>query len=253
MPEPNRRFEIRLSSHRICNPFDADRLASLGEAIHLQPGQRILDLACGPGELLATWARDHGICGHGVDISGQFIAAARARAAELGVADRVSFEEGDAAGYVADEPVDVAACLGAYWIGDGSDGTAALLARSVVPGGLLLMGQPYWRETPPDDEAARGCWQESVDDYTELPELLEHFADQGYDVVEMVCADESSWDRYSAAMQWNIRTWLDECGATEPDRALVEEFREELRTGPVRHARYQRRFLGWGVFALREH
>jgi cyclopropane fatty-acyl-phospholipid synthase-like methyltransferase len=29
----------------------------------------MLDLACGSGELLCTWARDHGVSGTGVDIS----------------------------------------------------------------------------------------------------------------------------------------------------------------------------------------
>ena len=46
----------------------------------------MLDLACGSGELLCTWARDHGVTGTGVDISTVFLDAARVRAAELGVA-----------------------------------------------------------------------------------------------------------------------------------------------------------------------
>jgi len=90
----------------------------------------LLDLCCGKGELLSTWAAEHGITGTGVDISTVFLAAARDRAAELGVADRVSFVHADASTYVAEEPVDVAACIGATWIGDGAAGTVALLERS---------------------------------------------------------------------------------------------------------------------------
>nr|WP_251680392.1 hypothetical protein [Streptomyces sp. G11C(2021)] len=33
--------------------------------------------------------------------------------------DQVSFVHGDAAGHVCDEPVDLAACLGATWVGGG--------------------------------------------------------------------------------------------------------------------------------------
>jgi ubiquinone/menaquinone biosynthesis C-methylase UbiE len=40
----------------------------------------------GSGELLCTWARDHHITATGVDISTAFLAAARARAIELDVA-----------------------------------------------------------------------------------------------------------------------------------------------------------------------
>ncbi|ESQ06952.1 Methyltransferase type 12 [Streptomyces sp. PVA_94-07] len=48
--------------------------------------------------------------------------------------DQVSFVHGDAAGHVCDEPADLAACLGATWIG-GAPGTVDLLARSLRPGG----------------------------------------------------------------------------------------------------------------------
>lgn len=118
-------FTISESSHRIHNPFTPGKLAALGHALHLAPGTRVLDLASGSGEMLCTWAGDHHIIGTGVDISTVFTAEARARAAELGVADRVTFVHGDASGYVADEPVDLAACVGATWIGSGVAGTVS--------------------------------------------------------------------------------------------------------------------------------
>lgn len=73
--------------------------------------------------MLCTWARDHGIVGAGIDMSALFTAQAQSRAVELGVAGQVGFIHGDAAGYVADEKVDVAACIGASWIAGGVAGT----------------------------------------------------------------------------------------------------------------------------------
>lgn len=148
-------FTIRESSHRIHNPLTDDQLAALGQALHLATGTRALDLASGSGEMLCTWARDHGISGVGVDISTVFTDRARARAAELGVADQVVFVHGDACGYVANEPVDLAACIGATWIGGGVAGTVDLLGRSLRPGGLTLIGEPYWRQEPADQETRR--------------------------------------------------------------------------------------------------
>ncbi len=58
-----------------------------------------------------------------------------ARAVELGVADRVEFVHGDATGHVADEPVDLAACVGATWIGDGVAGTPSRSPAASVPAG----------------------------------------------------------------------------------------------------------------------
>jgi cyclopropane fatty-acyl-phospholipid synthase-like methyltransferase len=64
-----RSFTIRESSHRILNPFTSEKLATLGAAVGLRAGMSLLDLCCGRGEMLSSWARDHGITGTGVDIS----------------------------------------------------------------------------------------------------------------------------------------------------------------------------------------
>lgn len=239
-------FTIRESSHRVHNPITPGKLAVLGQALHLAPGTRALDLASGSGEMLCTWARDHGVTGTGVDISTVFTEKARARAAELGVSDRVNFVHDDAAGFVADEPVDLVACVGATWIGGGLAGTVGLLGESLRPGGLMLIGEPYWRREVPDQETAQACHATSKDDFLELPELIEQFGDLGYDVVEMVHADQDSWDRYQAAQWLNLRRWLD----ANPDDELTAEVRAELTTEPARYTRYQREYLGWGVFAL---
>ncbi|WP_440571006.1 SAM-dependent methyltransferase [Streptomyces sp. KR2] len=237
---------VRESEHRLHNPFTPEKLAALGEALRLAPGTRVLDLASGSGEMLCTWARDLGVTGTGVDISTLFTEQARARAAELGVADQVSFVHGDAAGHVSDEPVDLTACVGATWIGGGVPGTVDLLARSLRPGGLMLIGEPYWRREVPDQETAEGCLARGPRDFLLLPGLIGLFGDLGYDVVEMVLADQDSWDRYQAAQWLTLRRWLD----AHPGDELAPEVRSTLDTDPVRYARYQREFLGWGVFAL---
>ncbi|AIJ11672.1 SAM-dependent methyltransferase [Streptomyces lividans] len=239
-------FTIRESGHRIHNPLTPDKFATLGASLRLPAGTRVLDLASGSGEMLCTWARDLGFTGTGVDIGSLFTEQARARAAELGVADRVDFIHGDAAGHVADRPVDLAACVGATWIGDGVAGTIELLERSLRPGGLMLIGEPFWRQTPPDEETAQGCHATSTADFLVLHGLIEHFQDLGYDVVEMMLADQDSWDRYAAAQWLSMRRWLDE----NPDDEMAPQVREKLSLEPARYARYGREYLGWGVFAL---
>jgi len=206
----------------------------------------VLDLGSGSGEMLCTWARDHGITGVGIDMSPLFTGQAKRRAEELGVADRVEFIHGDAAGYVADEKVGVAACLGATWIGGGVAGTIELLAKSLRPGGIILIGEPYWRQVPTTDDVARGCDAHSISDFLVLPDLLASFGDLDYDVVEMVLADQDGWDRYEAAKWFTMRRWLD----ANPDDDFATEVRAKLTSEPERYAAYTREYLGWGVFAL---
>jgi len=239
-------YNITESAHRIHNPFTADKFAALGAALRMEPGTRVLDLGSGSGEMLCTWARDFGIHGVGVDLSVLFSEQARQRAVELGVADRVEFIHDDAVGYVIDEKVDVAACIGATWIGGGFAGTIELLAKSLRPGGIILVGEPYWLRLPPTEDVARECEAESISDFMTLPDLVGSFGDLGYDVVEMVLADQDGWDRYEAAKWLTMRKWL----AANPGDEFVPEVRAQLTREPKRHVQYRREYLGWGVFAL---
>jgi len=150
------------------------------------------------------------------------------------------------AGYVSDEKVGVAACVGATWIAGGVVGTIELLARSLRPGGIILIGEPYWRQLPPTEDVAKGCLANSISDFLMLPELLVSFGHLGYDVVEMVLADQDSWDRYEAAKWLTMRRWLE----ANPDDEFAKDVRAKLTLEPERHAAYTRDYLGWGVFAL---
>ena len=239
-------FNITESAHRIHNPITPEKLATLGAALRLESGARVLDLGSGSGEMLCTWARDHGVVGTGIDLSRLFTEQAKHRAEELGVADQVEFIHGDAAGHVSDGKVDVAACVGASWIGGGVAGTIELLAKSLRPGGIILIGEPFWRQLPPTEDVAKGCLANAISDFLMLPQLLASFGHLGYDVVEMVLADQDGWDRYEAAKWLTMRRWLE----ANPGDELAKEVRAQLTTEPERYATYTREYVGWGAFAL---
>lgn len=238
--------EMAEANHRILNPFTDAKLMALGAVSRVGSSTRILDLACGKGEMLCRWAQTFGAKGHGVDISEVFLGAARARAAELDVAERVTFEHGDAGAHVA-EPrgYDVVSCLGAAWIGGDLAGTIELMRPAAAGDGLLLVGEPFWIDPPaPGAYEAIGC---TPDEFTSLAGTLEWFEAAEVDLVEMVLADGDDWDRYAAAQWWTLTQWLHE-HPDSPQLSEVQAFRDAARRS---HLSYGRRYLGWGVFVLR--
>jgi 2-polyprenyl-3-methyl-5-hydroxy-6-metoxy-1,4-benzoquinol methylase len=74
------------------------------------PGKHVLDLGCGSGQVSVLAAR-MGALVRGVDIAPRMLEIARAGAQAAGVAERASFEEGDAASHAA-APADVVLLVG---------------------------------------------------------------------------------------------------------------------------------------------
>lgn len=238
--------EIAEANHRILNPFTEEKLMLVGEICRLQAGMRQLDLCCGKAELLCQWAYRWGIQGVGVDISKVFLEAGRQRAQELRVADRVTLIEGDAGKYISEaQGFDVVSCIGATWIGDGLVGTLKLMLPALKPGGLLLVGEPYWIKPPP--ETAYAAMDMTKDDFTSLVGTLDRFESVGLELVEMVLANQDSWDRYVASQWVAVDDWL-RAHSDHPDAA-------EIRATNVRWRRnfleVERDYFGWGVFVLR--
>jgi hypothetical protein len=186
-----------------------------------------------------------------VDISRLFLAEAQARAAELGVADQITLVEADAGQYLAeakrfDPPsYDLVSCIGATWIGNGLLGTLNLMRRAVKEESLILVGEPYWIDPPPD--AALAAMNSTRDEYTSLGGMLDRFKGVGLELVEMVLADHDSWDRYSVAQWWTFDTWM----RANPDHPQLPEYLAIHEQWRRAYLEYGRRYLGWGVFVLR--
>jgi SAM-dependent methyltransferase len=239
--------EISEQNHRILNPFTDEQLQLLGDICRLHSGMRQLDLCCGKGEMLCRWSAQTGLTGVGVDISPVFLEAARQRASGLQCGDRVTFVEADAGAYpIPAGEFDIVSCIGATWIGGGLVGTL----KRMLPGlrnrdSLLLVGEPYWIDTPPDEAYATMGGDREV--HTTLTGTLERIESVGLELVEMVLADLHGWDRYVAKQWMTVSDWL----RTHADSSEAAEIRRLHERYRREYMAYTRRFLGWGVFVLR--
>jgi ubiquinone/menaquinone biosynthesis C-methylase UbiE len=107
------------------------------ERLNIQPGMKVLDVACGSGNL-AVVAAQKGADVTGVDIADNLIEAAKARAADLGL--EIKFEVGDAEAMpYPDNTFDVVMTMFGAMFAPRPDVTASELVRVCKPGGPIAM------------------------------------------------------------------------------------------------------------------
>jgi SAM-dependent methyltransferase len=112
--------------------------ADLVDAWGVEPGQRLLDVACGAGQVAICAARK-GITVTGCDIAPNWVEAARRRAAEESL--DATFDEADAEALpYEDDSFDVVTSLFGAMFAPRPEKVAAELLRVVRPGGRIWMG-----------------------------------------------------------------------------------------------------------------
>jgi len=117
--------------------FSAREAENLVNGWNIRPGARVLDVACGTGNLAIPAAR-LGADVSGVDIAPNLVEQARARAAKEGVT--ATFDEGDAEALpYADASFDVVMTMYGAMFAPRPDVTASELARVCRPGGTIAM------------------------------------------------------------------------------------------------------------------
>jgi SAM-dependent methyltransferase len=239
-------FAITHADHVVCNPASSERLDELVGLLDLDPGARVWEAACGKGELLVRLAERYGIHGVAVDISPYELRVARDRAAARVPAADLQFVEGDAAAHPA-EPAsaDLAACLGASWIWGGHRGTLRALREAARPGGLVLVGEPYWRRVPePAFLAAAGV---EADAFATLHGNAAIGAEEGLTLLYVLPSTEADWDRYEMLQ---LRA-AERYAATHADDPDVPELLGRARAGAETYLRWGRDTLGWAIYLFR--
>lgn len=108
------------------------------ERIGIEPGERVLDVACGAGQISIPAARD-GARVTGLDLADNLVEQARVRARREGV--DAQFDQGDAEAMpYDDEAFDVVISLFGAMFAPQPDTVASELLRVCRPGGRIVMG-----------------------------------------------------------------------------------------------------------------
>jgi arsenite methyltransferase len=156
------------------HPGGAALTRRLAEAIDLQPGQRVLDVASGIGTTAMLLAAEFGVDVLGVDLGDAQLGRARERAALAGLSDRVRFRRGDAERLpMGDSKFDAVLCECAFCTFPNKDIAAAELTRAVHPAGRVGITD-VWLDPGQLDSELRGLAGRvaCLADARPIPELI---------------------------------------------------------------------------------
>ena len=239
-------YAITHRDHVVCNPLGLAKLDEMVGLLDLPAGGRILDIACGKGELLIRTVARYGVSAVGVDISPPFVSELRERVAARIPDAATELLEMDGAAYDG-EPAsfDLAACLGASWTFGGHTGTLRALAAWTRPGGQVLVGEPFWRREPdPAYLAWSGLTREQFGTHAEN---MEAGAALGLVPLYALAGDEDDFDRYEA-LQWRA---AERYARAHPDDPDVPELLDRVARARHEYLGWGRETLGWSLYLFR--
>ncbi len=227
------------------HPLSLGQLGDLAQACRVHSGSRVLDLGCYDGTLLNHWARQYDLRGTGVDDDEAAIQRAMTLANSLDVWSQLQYVTADVYEY----PQPFHQYNVVTWLnsGAGQDLPRWLaVMRSALrdAGGLLVVGETFWRAVPPRRTlASRGLEREMLPTLEELTRL---FHRHRLDVLDVIFVDESGWDRYYAGQWRAVHAWL----AENDDAESAEAVRAAWRRSQLSYFSFERDYVGWGAFIL---
>ncbi|MEV4740368.1 class I SAM-dependent methyltransferase [Streptomyces sp. NPDC049555] len=192
----------------------------------LAPGQRLLDVGCGWGSMVAHAARTYGVRAVGITLSEEQAAYARKRVADAGLADRVEIRVQDYR-EIADGPFDAISSIGmAEHVGSARYAEyAADLFALLRPGGRLLNHQiarrPLQDETAYEVDEFIGRYVFPDGELAPVGRTVAQLEEAGFEVRDV----ESLREHYALTLRsWvaNLeRHWAEAVRLTSPGRARV--------------------------------
>jgi SAM-dependent methyltransferase len=232
------------------SPIGPARVDRLIQEMTFDVDQQVLDVGCGTGELLIRIAEIHGVRGLGVDRDEEKIAEAKAAARRRLPAGAVEFRAEDAANLdLQSRQYDRAICLGsthAFGLGQGAyEYAIAGLTRLVVSGGLILVGEPYWKQPPaPEYLSLLG---EPVGIYRDHLENVLFAEQKGLVPLYAVTSNDDEWDDF----EWAHRRRHEDSAVSEPRTPEAREALLRSRRWRDGYLRWGRSTMGFGCYVFR--
>lgn len=229
----------------LCSPIAEHRLRTFIDVFPLPEDPRVLDLCCGKAEILIQLLRRHGGEGLGVDVNPAFIDDAAAAAGTRLTAGGLSLRVQDATEFTTETPFDLVMCVGARPFGDRAS-TLRRLATMVRPGGMVLIGEGYWRTTP-DPEYAEFLNESPEEGEVRFGHHITIAEAEGLRCLHTMATLPDELDDYDRAYAANVEAFIE----AHPDDPDVEAMKTRIRPWRDAFRRWGKETMGFGWYLYR--
>jgi ubiquinone/menaquinone biosynthesis C-methylase UbiE len=233
--------------HRYLNPIGADTMDAVLRLARLAPGAKVVDLGCGKAEALIRLVELYGVDAVGVDRNARFLAEADERARAIVPDGALRLVTSDAADFHAEpQSFELALCVGSTHLYGGLAGTLAELTRLLGPGGSVILGEGYWRRSPPSS-AYLSFLGARAGDLQGHEGNQQTIRDAGFELMRSWTSSDAEWDAYEGMYLAGVERYARE----RPDDPEVPAMLERIRGWHDAYQRLGRHELGFGIYFAR--
>jgi SAM-dependent methyltransferase len=240
-------YDITHKRHLVCNPTSEAKLVHLVRLLDLPKGAGVVDIACGKGEFLIRLAEEYEVRGLGVDISPYCIEECKRKAADRLSKPNIKFTQMDGAEFRPEQPASLhlAACIGASWVFKDHNETLKILKSWVIPGGLIVVGEPFWLHDPSQEYLdASGIQRENFGTHADNVKVGGKL---GLQLVYTIVSDKNDWDQYEG-LQWLA---ADEYARQNPNDPDITELMNRVTSNKNIYLKWGRDTIGWAIYIFR--
>jgi ubiquinone/menaquinone biosynthesis C-methylase UbiE len=230
------------------NPVDEKKFDNLTDLLQLPHAAKVTDIGCGKGEMLIRLAEKYGIRGVGVDKSPYCIRDAKKRKDERVPEADLQFLEMNGSDYKpqTEESEDLTMCIGASWIYGGYKNTLKSLSQMTKPLGHVMVGEPFWRKTPPklylkSAKLSRRSLNTHKGNVTTGENV-------GLAPVFALVSSESDWDKYEG-LHWYAAREYANSHSEDPD---LKDIMAQDSKGRENYLKFERDVLGWAIYLFQK-
>ena len=231
-------------------PLSNEKADQLIQLLALPQDGQVLDVGCGRGEFLIRLIEATGARGLGIDREQSLISAARASAADRIPAASLEFRGADMQQESFKENTfDGALCIGStHAFGDGDTAypnTLSQLSHMVRPGGLILIGEGYWKQPPAAEYLS--LIGEPLGIYRDHAANI-HFAEaRGLTPMYATVSNMDEWDHF----EWSHKMEIEREAAEDPVNQALAKKLEWSRIWRNGYLRWGRSTMGFGYYLFR--